>query len=161
MIYDDLTSFLNWWFSNGRPLNIPLDNPICDHFEIKGDKSSKKVTCINLYRHDVYQIQLIVVPANTTVRRHIHPNMDSYEVYNSGDVVFETNGILYDSNNPDSMAPIRVLPHYWHGGTFGENGASFFSVQKYLNGTIPTCAGCDWVGDDGSVIGDVTSKDKD
>lgn len=78
MIYDDLNSFLNWWFSNGRP--------------------------------------------------------------------------------PDSMAPIRVLPHYWHGGTFGENGASFFSVQKYLNGTLPTCAGCDWVGDDGSVIGDVTSR---
>jgi len=158
MMYDDLVGFMNWLFSNGRPLNVPLDNPVCNHYEDVKSNNSKNVTCINLYRHDVYQVQLIVIPSNTIVRQHIHPNMDSFEVYNSGDVIFETNGIVYDSSNNDVIAPIRVLPSYWHGGTIGKSGASFFSVQKYINGTLPTCAGCDWLGDDGSRVGDVTSN---
>lgn len=85
---------------------------------------------------------------NTEIKQHIHPNMDSYEVYNSGDVVFEINGQFYEGDS--ASVPIRVLPTAWHGGIFGKHGATFFSVQKYINGTLPSSAGKDWYGADGS-----------
>lgn len=146
MIYDDLTGFLNWWFSNGRPLNIPLDDPIYAY----KDELGKTVTLFNVYRSDVYQVQLIHVPPNTEIKLHIHPNMDSYEVFNSGDVVFENNGQFYSSEMEGSMMPIRILPTSWHGGVFGKAGATFYSVQKYINGTLPSSAGEEWYGADGS-----------
>ena len=43
MIYDDLNSFLNWWFSNGRPLNIPLDDPIYTYKDELGKTETKTV----------------------------------------------------------------------------------------------------------------------
>ena len=76
--------------------------------------------------------------------------MDSYEVFNSGDVVFENNGQFYSSEMEGSMMPIRILPTSWHGGVFGKAGATFYSVQKYINGTLPSSAGEEWYGADGS-----------
>jgi len=44
----------------------------------------------------------------------------------------------------------RILPTSWHGGVFGKAGATFYSVQKYINGTLPSSAGEEWYGADGS-----------
>jgi hypothetical protein len=150
----ELTAFMNWWFAANKPINIPLNDAVCLHYEDKDDRSSEKVTCINLYRHGAYQVQLVVVPPNSAIRQHIHPNMDSYEVYNSGSLVLDVDGVIY---GPEPAPPVRILPTSWHGSPKGAGlsltGGSFFSVQNWLNGHLPTCAGCDWLGDDGGTLG--------
>ena len=150
----ELTAFMNWWFAASKPINIPLDNPVNIYDDFKGKDSTKQVTCINLYRSGVYQVQLIVVPPNSSIRQHIHPNMDSYEVYNSGSLILDVDGIIY---GPEPVPPVRVLPTAWHGSPKGSGlsitGGSFFSVQKWLNGYLPSCAGQDWLGDDGGTLG--------
>jgi len=155
----DLTTFMNWWFSNNRPVNIPLDNPVNIYDDFSNDVDAKKITCINLYRSGAYQVQLIVVPPNSTIRQHIHPNMDSYEVYNSGSLEVEVDGIVH---GPGACPPIRVLPTSWHGApkenVLAIEGGSFYSVQKWLNGHLPSCAGADWLGNDGSTKGHAVSS---
>ena len=68
--------------------------------------------------------------------------------------MLEVDGVIY---GPDPAPPVRVYPTSWHGapkgGGLSVEGGSFFSVQKWLNGHLPTCAGQDWLGDDGGTLG--------
>jgi hypothetical protein len=130
--FDDLEEFKNWWLSN-RPINTFEGSKPCYHATIAGTV---------LYRQYPYQVQLFITPPNTVIDEHIHPNVDSYEVYLSGDIAFSCNGHVFSS--PKIGESIRVRTSYWHGGKTGNMGATFLSIQKWLNDVQPSSVANDW-----------------
>lgn len=138
---DDLSEFLQWWLDH-RPMNTPPENTIDKDDNIYG---------VVLYRQPPYQVQLFIMPANTEAAMHIHPNMDSFEVFVSGDINLIVDGKLYRPKK--FAAPIRIKETSWHGGSFGERGGCFLSVQKWLNGKEPTSAVDDWLDENHNTVG--------
>lgn len=139
--FDDLEFFLNYWLSN-RTFLPPETTPTNQNGNLSG---------VVLYRDNEYQVQLFIVKPNSVIEPHIHPNVDSFEVYVSGDIRFMCDDIWYDE--PKSGQVIRVKPNSYHGGEFGERGGCFLSVQKWLNGVPPTSVGDDWHDNQGNVEG--------
>ena len=129
---ESLEKFLHWWLS-ARPMNTPNELPTNFNGTLSGAV---------LYRQEPYQVQLFIVQPNSDIEAHIHPNVDSYEVYVGGDINFMCDNVEYKNNAIGNC--IRVKPNSWHGGKFGERGGCFLSVQKWLNGVIPTSVGNDW-----------------
>lgn len=133
MEFDDLQAFLNWWKAT-RPLNTPPNGTLIYQKDTHG---------VVLYRQGPYQVELFTVKPNSEIVPHIHPNVDSFEVFVSGDISFMCNDVWHEQNELGSS--IRVLPNSWHGGKFGARGGCFLSIQKWLNGVDPTFVGNDWV----------------
>lgn len=115
-----------------------------------------------LYRDKQFQVELFLIPANTNIilNEHSHPNVDSYEVYQSGEIMFTLNSEQVVSNNDAKVinsngtskmfnTSIRVLPGIKHGATVGPDGGSFISIQHWIKGS-PTSVGLDWEGIEGS-----------
>lgn len=149
--FDDLTAFASWWLAN-RVL-CPPPNAVTVYDNMTG-------TC--LYRNGCYQVQMFTAQPNSSAPSHIHPNVDSYELYLSGDLDFVINGVIYShtqiANNP---TPVRIYPAYWHEGVTGDMGGSFLSIQKWLNGTPPSCVGNDWLDVNGVTHGNCPNKLED
>lgn len=139
---DKLEQFLSWWLDK-RPFFPPFVTPTVFDNNVFG---------VVLYRAAPWQVQLFTVKPNTIIAQHIHPNVDSFEVYVSGDIEFTLNGevvtpiqdMSFTNTHPFFMKAIRVRPNDYHGGTFGKNGGCFLSVQHWLNGVTPTNVGDDW-----------------
>lgn len=129
---DDLTEFKDWWLMH-RPFIIPEKNMLSHVADTHGSV---------LYRDGQFQVELFNVRPNSTIPAHIHPNVDSFEVYVSGDIVFMRDGELVEQHVVGGST--RILPSCWHGGEFGERGGCFLSVQKWLNGVEPKFVGDDW-----------------
>lgn len=143
MSFDDLAAFKEWWLST-RAINTPSDAKPDHYGTLLG---------VVLYRQEPYQVQLFIMPPNSRIEPHIHPNVDSYEVFVNGDIEFlvgEDCTPVYPKNLGDS---IRIVPTEWHGGNFGERGGCFISVQKWLNGVPPTSVGDDWSDKDNNTKG--------
>ena len=116
------------------------------------------VTSILLYRKDQFQVQMFAVPEGTIIPEHTHPNVDSFEVYVGGNIMFSHSGkyifpegSIVAMNGPLKCANkrgarIRVRPNDVHGGVFGEGGGVFLSVQHWLNGVKPHCVSADYDG---------------
>ena len=130
--FDDLKAFKDWWLDN-CPINTFEGSKPCYHASIAG---------IVLYRQYPYQVELFITPPNTVIDEHIHPNVDSYEVYLTGDITFTCNGYVFQ--NQKIGEAIRVRTSYWHGGKTGNMGATFLSVQKWLNGKEQSSVANDW-----------------
>jgi mannose-6-phosphate isomerase-like protein (cupin superfamily) len=134
---DVLEDFLHWWLQN-RVICPPLDNSLTHVKDTHG---------IVLYRQGPFQVELFNVKPNSEIVPHLHPNVDSFEVFLTGDIHFMCNGEWsYEQKLGESIT--RVKPDSWHGGLFGERGGSFLSVQHWLNGVPPTFVGNDWVDED-------------
>lgn len=101
-----------------------------------------------MFRRDPFQVELFNVKPNSIIKPHKHPNVDSFEVYLSGDVDFMCDGQWYSQNVFGSS--IRVQPSAFHGGRFGDSGGCFLSVQHWLNGFKPTFVGDNWSDADGN-----------
>jgi quercetin dioxygenase-like cupin family protein len=129
---DPLKEFLRFWLAS-RPINTAIDYPTSQHGAGTGTV---------LYRKDEYQVQLFVLKPNSIIEPHIHPNVDSYEVYVNGDAKLMREGRYFEPKEYGAF--IRVKPSTWHGGEFGPRGCSFLSVQRWLNGVSPTTIGDDW-----------------
>jgi quercetin dioxygenase-like cupin family protein len=131
-MYTDLETFKDWWWNN-RPFCVPQENILSHVADLKG---------IVLFRDGEYQVELFIMSPNSIISSHIHPNVDSFEVYIGGDITFECNGQPRINNKPgDSM---RVLPSSYHGGYIGERGGCFLSIQRWLNNATPKFIGDDW-----------------
>ena len=142
-IFDDLAEFARWWLHH-RML-LPPPNAVTTYQNMTG-------TC--LYRHGQYQVQMFTSKPNSVSVSHVHPNVDSYELYLCGDLDFVIAGNIYKHQEvAANPIPVRIHPHYWHEGTTGPLGGSFLSLQKWLNNMPPSCVGEDWVGADGSAAG--------
>lgn len=115
------------------------------------------VTSVLWYRKGQFQVQLFVVPPNHVIPAHIHPNVDSFELYLGGEMQFSKGGefmiSLEESLGVGQFGEaamrgkmIRVRPNDWHGGTFGRAGGVFMSLQYWLNGVEPHCVTADYCG---------------
>lgn len=129
--FDDLCAFKDWWLAV-RPMNSPND----------GTTFVADTHGVVLFRQEPYQVEMFLVKPDSEIPPHIHPNVDSFEVYISGDITFMCNGEYFDQNIIGDT--IRVLPNSWHGGTFGKSGGCFLSIQKWMNGVKPKFVGDDW-----------------
>jgi hypothetical protein len=139
-MFDALTAFTQWWLAN-RVLAPPAD----DFFRRAGCG-----TAIVLYRQPPFQVQLFLVDPHGEVTDHNHPNVDSFEVYLTGDIYFRQNGELLLTEEMIRQHPvgstIRVPPTDVHGATIGPRGGAFLSIQHWLNGVVPTSVDLDWGG---------------
>ena len=140
--YCELTAFLKFW-AETRTLAIPAPDEMPLDF-------ADKLSGIVLFREGRYQVQLFILQPNTIIMPHVHPNVDSYEVYMGGDLLFEVDGVVHEQI--EMFENIRVHPHSVHSGIAGAR-AAFLSVQLWLNGTQPTTVGYDWADDYGNEIG--------
>ena len=131
-MFDDLEAFMTWWLAN-RVINTPCEKETNFNGVLSG---------VVLYRHGQYQVQLFIVQPNSVIDAHIHPNVDSFEVFVGGDINFMCDGNWNDQSVVG--AHIRVRETSWHGGKFGPKGGCFLSIQKWLNNVPPTSVGDDW-----------------
>jgi quercetin dioxygenase-like cupin family protein len=130
---DVLEQFLQWWLHN-RVICPPLTDSLVHVKDTHG---------VVLYREGQFQVELFNVKPNCEIVPHIHPNVDSFEVFLSGDIHFMCDDVWsYEQKLGESIT--RVKPDSWHGGLFGEKGGCFLSVQHWLNGVQPTFVGNDW-----------------
>jgi mannose-6-phosphate isomerase-like protein (cupin superfamily) len=141
---DELSLFLKHWLEH-KPFQPPFD-PNTVTFD-------DKVIGTTLYRQDDFQVQLFTVKPNTEIVDHIHPNVDSFEVYLSGEISFRRNKkkitgkkFWREHNNTCIYFGyfIRVNANDYHGATTGDMGGSFLSVQHWKNGTSPSSVHLDW-----------------
>lgn len=147
-------SFLEWWWNTGTSIDVPFDDSVYADGRVNGTV---------LFRQPPYQVQMFVFAPDSVIPEHIHPNVDSFEVYLSGDIVFSVEGsevtpsFLSQRAGKDGRHvlyghTIRIHPDTWHSGVTGPKGGVFLSVQKWLNGVSPEFIGHDWVARDSSEL---------
>lgn len=132
-----LEQFMREWLAK-RPLLTPTDSPINIDGSLHG---------VVLFRKGPFQVQLFIVAPNSEIPDHVHPNVDSFEVYLSGEMAFRKNGVYVTKWEDAEKLPgfaLRVKPDDPHGGTFGPKGGAFLSIQHWLNGVKPSSVGNDW-----------------
>jgi hypothetical protein len=146
---DPLDAFATWFFNSSNTLGeIPMHETV---------RYIEGVTSVLWYRSGQFQVQQFIMPPNHVVPEHVHPNVDSYEVYGGGHLKLTKNGkwvldekTIEDINergiNKAAGFYLRVRPDEWHGGCTGPDGAVFWSVQHWLNGVKPHCVACDYTG---------------
>ena len=104
------------------------------------------------FRNNQYQVQIFSTPPNFIIPEHKHPNVDSFEVYLSGDIDFSLGGSwlsnwdIKDHTFIDNLFIVQVEHNAIHGAIFGEGGGRFMSVQHWINEVNPSCVGLDYDG---------------
>ncbi|MGZ5050454.1 MAG: hypothetical protein ACXWF8_05275 [Methylobacter sp.] len=149
--FDDLAAFASWWL-NTRTFCPPRTTPISFYGNMTG---------VVLYRHENYQVELFIADPDSVAPSHVHPDVDSFELYLSGDLVFNIGGVVFDPALQDSLSfgPTRIRPDCWHDGKTGKIGGAFLSIQKWLNGVPPTSVGDNWADSDGNKRGVCVDRD--
>lgn len=149
MIVDELELFKDKYLREAQVIGYsPLNNAVKDIFGIYGYTQFVK---------DPYQVQVFVVPPYKIIPEHTHPNVDSYEVYLGGQILFSRGGKWITTNedlkkeDPEGRSIkrgnfLRIKPNDLHGGCFGKSGGVFMSIQKWLNGVQPSCVSFDYDG---------------
>lgn len=88
-----------------------------------------------LYRDGPYQAELVVIPPNTSVRRHRHNRVSSVDLWLCGDIDGEIGGHRIKSQrgfgggNDGHLFPIPR--GVWHHGTAGQQGVIYVSLQLW------------------------------
>ena len=139
---DDLSAFADWYLREGpRHIKPPAQDTM---MHVEG------LTGLCVYRNPPFQVELFLVRPNVFIPQHIHPNVDSYEVFLYGmEFVVDTQVVIpyEDRLNPAWYHhTFRILPNCYHGGRSGPEGGAFMSIQHWLNDTVPTHVGDDWAG---------------
>ena len=104
------------------------------------------------FRNNQYQVQIFSTRSNFIIPEHKHPNVDSFEVYLSGDIDFSLEGSwlsnwdIKDHTFIDNLFIVQVEHNAIHGAIFGEGGGRFMSVQHWINEVNPSCVGLDYDG---------------
>jgi hypothetical protein len=112
------------------------------------------VTAVVWLRDGPYQVELFIVPPNYIIPEHVHPNVESYEMFLGGDISFshsgrwvDRDGLIMRRDAPDMRgALVPVETNDLHGGAFGPRGGVFMSIQKWLNGISPHSVSADYTG---------------
>lgn len=147
---DELENFLAWFMQGGIPNigAIPFDGAV---------RNIEGVWSVRWFHQPPFQVQMFIVPPNYVIPEHVHPNVDSFEVYLGGQIRFSHSGkwviseedfLNADEHGLPKMRgmTIRVRPGDLHGGIFGPSGGVFMSVQHWLNGIDPHCVAADYSG---------------
>ena len=143
----DLTDFATAFSQNAKSHGyIPSD--VVTTYKIQD------VTAVVWLREGPYQVELFIVPPNYIIPEHVHPNVESYEMFLGGDISSSHSGRWVNGSNlirlPNSSsnrgALIPVETNDLHGGAFGPRGGVFMSIQKWLNGISPHSVSSDYTG---------------
>jgi len=131
---DELERFKDRWLSK-RPFRAPFTEDLLYH--------DRSVITTTLYREGQFQVQMITAMPFTEIADHVHPSVDSFEVYVGGQIEFRHNGTKLtrlrtvrqkkDGQCNRTGLFFRVLPTDWHGATFGELGGVFLSIQHWID----------------------------
>lgn len=144
---DVLENFAIWYMQDPKSLAVPA---------VSGVHFMDNLSAVTLVRKGNFQVELVLCAPNSEIPDHIHPNVDSFEVYLGGNIMFrhqgkllipkeEAEGINWDGLSLRRGTHIRVKPEDYHGATIGKNGGAFLSIQHWLKGN-PTTVGHDWAG---------------
>lgn len=135
-MYTTIEEFKDFWLEN-KPFSMTPDV----YSRVAGNTGAV------LFRDGQFQVQLFLGDPNTEITDHIHPNVDSFEVYLGGDFKFRIHGNYLTQDEILAQQFIqRVKPNDWHGGSVGPNGGAFISIQYWLNDIKPTSVHHDWGG---------------
>ena len=112
------------------------------------------VTAVVWFRESAYQVELFIVPPNYIIPEHVHPNVESYEMFLGGDISFSHSGrwvtsdrlIMLPGSSDKRGALVPIETNDLHGGAFGPRGGVFMSIQKWLNNIPPHSVGGDYTG---------------
>ena len=105
-----------------------------------------------LFNQGKFQVQLFSTPPFFIIPEHKHPNVDSFEVYISGEIDFSVEGIWLSNKHEseytfvDDIFVVDVKHDTIHRASFGKRGGRFMSVQKWINSVEPSCVGIDYNG---------------
>ena len=147
---DDLKEFKNWYLKNNT-IQIPYNNPLMFIDGIMG---------ITLYRKEQFQVQLFICEPNVIIKEHLHPNIDSYEMFlwgmeftHKGKTIINKQMALLERNNMPRCSnwTLRIKQNELHGGQSSNKGGAFISIQKWLNNIKPSHVSEDWTG---NILGD-------
>lgn len=147
-----LIDFWNWW-KVARVFKPPFSDSI-NATRSYGRADVRDSLSAIIFRDGRFQIEHLIYPAGAHVPEHVHPNVDSLEIYLSGDMYFTLFGRpvhtwaeTRELSNGASSSFGRVVPvphNAPHAALIGPRGVSFLSVQEWLNGTVPSQVGRDW-----------------
>lgn len=114
---------------------------------------------MTLYRHGQFQVQMWICDPYSEIPDHSHPDVDSLQVYVSGEVFLRFNGqpvitpdsLDYAAIGSETISPkngfsLRVRPTDNHGATIGPRGGVFITFQEWLNGVEPQSVEMNWKG---------------
>ena len=169
---DDLQKFAAQYLKHAGGLGAVPFHGAVDRVE--------NVTSVLMYREGQFQVQMFIVPEGTIIPEHVHPNVDSIEIYVGGNYRLSHSGKftnpatdIAEDGGPLKLAKlrghaIRVKPDHLHGGVFGKGGGVFLSIQHWLNGVAPNCVARDYSGQtmgpdhkDKVVFGEAFSPEKE
>lgn len=146
-VFDELGSFAEWY--QRQYFAIPL----CP---ADGVRRVGGFSGLTLYRQGPFQVQLWICEPNSVIPDHCHPNVDSIQMYLSGEVFLRLNGEeivqpndVHEAHNGLSSRHgffIRICPGDIHGATIGPKGGSFLTFQRFLDGK-PKSVELDWAGE--------------
>ena len=147
---DELSYFANWYLTSGdiKAIYTPSKNPY--NYSLDG------ITGTVIYRNKNFQVELFICKPNTFIPEHIHPDVDSFEVFlygmkftHGGKIIINDEQAVEEIDGMPAYAyqTIRVKPNDYHGGASSKNGGSFLSIQRWLNDINPTTVSDNWHGD--------------
>jgi hypothetical protein len=145
--FDQLANFTDWY--QRQPFAVPMAPAF-------GVNKVGAFTGLTLFRQGRFQVQLWLCDPNSEIPDHSHPNVDSIQVYVSGQVYLRLNGevvikpedVREDMNGLNTKAAfwMRVGPGDVHGATIGPKGGAFITFQHWLRGD-PESVENDWEGE--------------
>tara|TARA_Y100000389_G_scaffold163856_1_gene167281 strand:- start:2598 stop:3050 length:453 start_codon:yes stop_codon:yes gene_type:complete len=127
-----LEEFLKYWLEN-KPFT-PL---------VEGLNYVDILSSVTLYREYPFQVELFIAKPNIIIPPHNHPNVDSYEVWVSGDIDFMRKDRWYNHPHQKDYG-IRVKHDTIHAAKTGPIGGCFLSIQKWLDDVPPGFIGNNW-----------------
>jgi hypothetical protein len=152
-----LERFVSWYVGRAKkekclPMKTIQNNcKVLSEEEIK-NKFTDRITILTLYKQEDLQVQLYVLPPNTSAYWHTHPNMDSFEVYIGGDMFFEVYGYdtseVYDKlrnfdklsleeqekfHNKMYLSIQKINPKQMHCVNIEGKGGALLSIQRWLD----------------------------
>lgn len=149
---DPLEDFAEWFMSQPFSLLRPPSPGVHYYGDLSG---------MILYRDDEFQAELFIVKPDPVERcgEHGHPDVDSMEVAISGELYFTINGkpvmshrkafaVADDGALANYGHIVRVQPGLSHTAFVGKEGGCFLSLQRWLNGVVPSSIGLNWNGEE-------------
>lgn len=145
---DALTYFMRSYFERiGGVFDVPI--PEGQHF-------FNGFSGVTIFRNGPFQIQLFLAEPDVYIPPHVHPDVDSYEVflrgmefYHEGDTVISMDQAFMMGNNDKPLYSggiIRVKPDESHGGLSSSTGGAFLSVQHWKNNIDVSSVHKNWSG---------------
>lgn len=96
-----------------------------------------------LYREGQFQVEMFIIHPNSDVPPHIHPNVDSFEIYLGGDISFMSDNQWYNQKVTSRVRQLKISSDTVHAAKIGEGGGVFLSIQLWKD-MEPNRIGDNW-----------------